>query len=87
MCNNEITETVELVKQSIYDDVSQIEHNMMRMKTTNYMRTENTLPANSVAKTMHKHDGCLWNAFQNNTFWRHNWRFVDVYCSQVIIPE
>ena len=39
------TEIVELGKRSVYTDVSQIEHNMMRMKTIYYMSLVMRKPA------------------------------------------
>ena len=45
-CDDDFTETIELDQWSAYTDVSQIEHIMMRIKTTDNMRTVNTLLAN-----------------------------------------
>ena len=44
--NNDFAETVDQGQRSVYIDVSQLEHSMMQMKTTDGMRTVNTLLAN-----------------------------------------
>ena len=43
---NDFTESVELGQQSVDIDVSQTKHNVMRIKTTDYMRTVDSLLAN-----------------------------------------
>ena len=43
---NDFTETVELGQRIVYIDVSQIEHSLMRMNATNFMRIVKSLLAN-----------------------------------------
>ena len=46
LCSNDFTNNIELGQRSVYIDVSQIEHTMVRMKKIpDHMRTVNTLLA------------------------------------------
>ena len=42
---SDFTETIELGQRSVYIDVCQIKHSMMRIQTADYMRTVNSLLA------------------------------------------
>ena len=77
------TETVEMCQRSAIIDISQAEHRILQMKTTDniHVREVNTQVANcnkkchdhSNFRKMHKQYGC--HEMQVSEFWRHYGRF------------